>query len=330
MRLFIYEYLSAPGARSGLSDPLTAEGRAMLAAVLGDFGRVLGVKPFTLPSASPAVGQPGDAAFRDMAGAADYTLVIAPEFDDILLSRCRLVEEAGGRLLGSSPNAVRLTADKLALGRHLAGRGVPTPPCRPVSPPPHLPCPAVLKPRHGAGSLATFLVKRTQDLRACLLAAKKEGWESELLLQPFVPGQPASAAFLIGPRQCVPLLPAAQVLSADGRFHYRGGTLPLPPDLAARAERLARRAVEAVPGLGGYVGVDVVLGEAADGSEDWVIEINPRLTTSYVGLRALAEVNLAEAMLRVGTGQEIADLSWRTGTVRFQPDGRVAMTGPTA
>ena len=34
-------------------------------------------------------------------------------------------------------------------------------------------------------------------------------------------------------------------------------------------------------------------------SGDRVIEINPRLTTSYVGLRALARFNLAEALLAV-------------------------------
>ena len=78
---------------------------------------------------------------------------------------------------------------------------------------------------------------------------------------------------------------------------------------------LARRAVEALAGLRGYVGVDVVLGD-----NDQVIEINPRLTTSYVGLRALAETNLAEAMLRVVGGEEVS-LRWRPGMVCFGADG---------
>jgi hypothetical protein len=34
---------------------------------------------------------------------ADWTLIIAPEFDRILLDRCRAVEECGGRLLGPNP-----------------------------------------------------------------------------------------------------------------------------------------------------------------------------------------------------------------------------------
>ena len=50
------------------------------------------------------------------------------------------------------------------------------------------------------------------------------------------------------------------------------------------------------------MGVDLVLGRDPTGAEDFVIEVNPRLTTSYVGLRAAAKTNLAEAMLRVAEG----------------------------
>ena len=40
--------------------------------------------------------------------------------------------------------------------------------------------------------------------------------------------------------------------------------------------------VESFSGLRGYVGVDVVLGQ----DKLYVVDVNPRLTTSYVGLRA--------------------------------------------
>ncbi len=81
----------------------------------------------------------------------------------------------------------------------------------------------------------------------------------------------------------VALQPTFQLLSDDGRFKYEGGELPIPPTLAERAVKLASRAVECVPGLLGYVGVDLVLGEAEDGSRDYAIEINRALTTSYIG-----------------------------------------------
>jgi predicted ATP-grasp superfamily ATP-dependent carboligase len=132
---------------------------------------------------------------------------------------------------------------------------------------------------------------------------------------------PASVAFLLGPRQRLGLPPAGQHLSGDGRFHYLGGQLPLSPALAERVQRLGWLAVDAVAGLRGYVGVDVVLGDAPDGSSDRLMEVNARLTTSYVGLRALCRTNLAEVLLCVCSGAEPPELCWREGTVAWKADG---------
>jgi predicted ATP-grasp superfamily ATP-dependent carboligase len=100
-------------------------------------------------------------------------------------------------------------------------------------------------------------------------------------------------------------LPACkQVLSDDGCFRYCGGQLPLPEPPDDRARRLALAAVRTLPKPQGYLGVDLVLGDDPQGHGDAIIEINPRLTTSYVGLRALARENLAGAMLAVARGQQ--------------------------
>jgi predicted ATP-grasp superfamily ATP-dependent carboligase len=298
MHVFAYEYTCAASAGP---PSLRVEGAAMLDAVVTDLGRIPGVTVTTL---RPAPADEGP-AFRAAARAAEYALVIAPEFDGLLEQRVRWAEEEGAALLGPTSAAVRLTADKLELGRFLAGRGVPTPvpeaatEARP-------PGPFVCKPRDGAGSVGVRLNEWPPADEA-----------ARFIVQPLVPGLAASVAFLIGPGRCRALPPCRQHLSDDGRFAYRGGSLPLPADLAARAERVARLAVAAVPGLAGFVGVDVVLGDAGD----WVIEVNPRLTTSYLGLRALARFNLAEALLRVVRGEEPPEMRWGDGPVEFTPSG---------
>ena len=70
-------------------------------------------------------------------------------------------------------------------------------------------------------------------------------------------------------------MPCTQKLSDDGRFRYLGGACCLSLTSRARATRLALRAVMTLPQPLGYLGIDMILGERSDGSDDVVIEINP-------------------------------------------------------
>ncbi len=78
-----------------------------------------------------------------------------------------------------------------------------------------------------------------------------------------------------------------------------------------------------MPPAVGYVGVDLVLGREPDGSQDAVIEINPRLTTSYVGLRTAATSNLAEAMWRIAQG-EAHPVEFSDRAIEFDASGNVS------
>jgi tyramine---L-glutamate ligase len=328
MRIFVYEYTCATSDASG-ARALCAEGAAMLRAVIDDLAALPGVQVVTLFGLNYA--QPvkaecvrcgsthEESCFRRLTAGADWSLVVAPEFDDLLLRRCTWVLEAGGRLLGPSPNAIALTADKRELATYLSGRGIPTPATSVHDDP--APCVRVCKPRFGAGAQATYLVPANAPPQAVIERARAHMPGAEFVLQPYVPGTAASVAFLIGPRGVVALEPARQCLRIENRIHYAGGELPLPAGLRERAIELGQRAVATVPGLFGYVGVDLVLRDVA--REDYVIEINPRLTTSYIGLRRLAGFNVAGEMLRIADGGEAAPLIWRSARVKFDKDGTV-------
>jgi predicted ATP-grasp superfamily ATP-dependent carboligase len=309
----------------------------MLWAVLADFHKTRRHDTVTLVHESLPHLPPGEVRrvrnaaeerewFEELAGGAEAVLLIAPETAGLLDERSGWVEAVGGRLLGCTAAARRLTASKAALGRHWQATGVPTPAVLAVGADVagvrEFPC--VLKPADGAGSQDTFAILNGDELRPALAQATPRRW----VAQRFAPGLAASVAFLVGPAATIPLPPALQQLSDDGRFHYLGGAVPLPGDLGARAVRLARRAVAAVPGLRGYVGVDLVLGDAADGSGDFAIEINPRLTTSYLGLRMLTRDNLAEALLRGCRGEPAGPLRWEPGHVRFSTDGSCIESQP--
>ena len=300
--IFIYESLSAGDFPPPIAPSLRREGEAMFRAIVEDFSRIADVRVVTLD------GRTTKRAFQRLASKADYSLIIAPELHGILQTRCAWVIQAGGRLLGPTLQAVKLTSDKRTLARWLERHNIPTPP---VFSPPLTKGGrrVVIKPRWGAGSQGVRLLHRPISVKQA---------RDELIVQPFIPGLAASIAWLIGPVQKLPLLPATQKLSSDGRFRYLGGRIPLPPSLRTRAIELTRRAIDVVPGLHGYVGFDLVLGPKGD----HIIEINPRLTTSYLGLRRLARTNLAEAMLRVAQGKRIAPLRWKRGSIEFDSAGK--------
>jgi len=231
-----------------------------------------------------------------------------------------LVERSGGRLLGPSLPAVRLAADKQQTIQCLEKCGVATPHGQLIQPGTAIPqdfgFPAVLKPIDGAGSIGLNWIESAEH------AASVKVDRSARRLERYCPGMAASVAFLCAKTRCIGLPPCRQLIDRQAGFAYRGGQWPLEPALAHRALTLAQRAVACLPPLLGYIGVDLVLGTAPDGADDVVIEINPRLTTSYVGLRALSDQNLAEGLLNVAMGGNVR-LSFRHESLLWLADGRV-------
>lgn len=267
------------------------------------------------------------AALRRLAREADWTVLIAPEFKRTLLDRCRAVEAAGGRLLSPNSAFIEWASDKHRCAQRLIEAGVSAPigiRLRPGEPlPKDFRYPAVVKPCDGAGS------QGVQWLASAEATYDASELGTHARLERSYPGLAASVAVLCGPRQMLPLPACRQRLTDDGRFRYLGGETPLSESLSQRAQRLALAAVQALPATIGYVGVDLVLGEQADGREDVVVEINPRLTTSYVGLRQLATTNLAAAMVGIAEGRP-AELSFTPQLVQFHADGQVVIRGAMA
>ncbi len=345
MNIFVYEFITGGGTwtTAGQIEPagsLLAEGAAMARAVVADLMAVPEVNVWSMLDAR-LVGQiqicgaasvVADAAeerdtFERLACEADATLLIAPEMGGALLERCRRVEGLGRRLISPDSRFVAIAADKQQTAERLSSRGMRVPPgvrldAHSDATDPAL-FPAVLKPCDGAGSWLAFRMADRQALqcRLQLPEYERERKRGNLRLEQFVPGLAASVAVLCGPKGNVPLAPCEQLLADEG-FGYQGGTLPLPAPLAARASKLAAAAVAALPRTSGHVGVDLILGAAADGSQDYVIELNPRLTTSYVGLRAACRQNLASAMLDVAAGRGVT-LSFDSEPLEFRADGTV-------
>lgn len=337
--VFVYEHIAGGGlVDEALPSSLCVEGLAMLSAVVHDLAAIGGVRVTAsidvrladrrLAADRLEIVEPGrtELVLGEQAAKHDRVLLIAPETDSTLLRLTRRLEEDGVATFGPNSGAVAVCSDKIETARRLNAKGVPTLPTQIMTNTtrdlPESGFPAVVKPRDGAGSENTFRVNDAAELAAAL----QQIGEQEVICQPYCSGTAASVSILVGNGERWALLPGRQHLSEDGRFRYLGGFFPLPAPLGERAVALAGRAVESIEGLCGYVGVDLLLGSAEDASEDYVVEINPRLTTSYVGLRAMTEHNLAEAWLRTCEGKTVSAPEWRSQSLTFSSDGQVWVT----
>ncbi len=316
MRIFVHEFISGGGlVDEEVPSSLLAEGYAMLHAIVADFVRlrehhIIVSQDFRLDfGALPAhetvlVPEGGfDYFFSSLVQESDAVFLIAPETDGVLACLTEQVEKRGKILLGSSSQAVQVAADKMATYLLLHEAGLPTPETVVMDANlwkdgvRSLGLPLILKPVDGVGCEGVFLASQEEEMEAILekIRDSEHGLGHPLrryILQRYIEGEHASVSLLCDGREVVPLSLNHQEIKIGFQLQYLGGTVPLEHPLAERAFGHARRACSLIPGLRGYVGMDFVLTD----EEALLVEINPRLTTSYLALRQLTDLNLAGAI----------------------------------
>ncbi|HUP79573.1 MAG TPA: ATP-grasp domain-containing protein [Pirellula sp.] len=156
--------------------------------------------------------------------------------------------------------------------------------------------PVTLKRRDGAGCADMKVFADPRKLTEWLRTPESHDLAGEeWIIQPWQPGIPASLA-LIADDDAWTVLGAAeqQIELASESNHcgyayvsYLGGTGPLRRVSLERLEHLAMRVRDSLPlGAKGWIGIDFLIPDEMQGSQNLVvIEINPRLTTSYLGYR---------------------------------------------
>lgn len=324
MRVLIFEFVTGGGFLSLPNEPLPIgslldEGAAMAAALVSDFARLsddVDLTVFRDHRLRSLIDWP-NCSFRDVHVHADVTrgltqrsdvaIVIAPESDGMLLRACQMARPATELLLNAPDEFLAWASSKHETASWLLAHNVPCPTGQLVCDREQvllngLRFPLVAKPNDGCGSQQVTLLRSREELER--LFDRGATWRVE----EFVRGRAASVSALCGHGHVHWLQPCWQVLE-EPNFAYQGSRLIEDPKLQRRAWQLGGGLESRLADAVGYVGVDIVLGETADGSADYVIEVNSRLTTSYVCLRSFYRTNLVAAMLDVARGARCDSLA---------------------
>lgn len=313
MRVFVCEYVTGGGfVGTHLPSGLRREGDMMLHALVKDLTGISGIEVTVARDRRlPAPDCPGPVVWVDDSddpwlrwqvalADADALWPIAPETDGLLERLTRLAQDSRRAVLGSTPEAIRLTASKQRSTEHLARHGIAAARAMGlrdalVAGLPDAKAGWVVKPDDGAGAETTLLFRDALQLRQWAATAPDI---ERLVIQAYLPGQATSLSLLCRDGEAAVLCCNLQnVALAGDQFHYRGGKVGGAEDRRGLYAPIANAIAAAIPGLWGYVGVDLV--ETAGGPV--VLEINPRLTTSYAGLAGAINANPAALVLEMLT-----------------------------
>lgn len=290
MRVLVCEFVTGGGlVGADLPPSLAREGALMRDALLRDLSELSGVELATTHDArldAPAcdsrailAGEDPWAVWAELARGVDVAWAVAPETGGSLLKMTQLLRAGGAHVVGPGDEAIRIASSKLLTAERLIAAGVPAAPAwRADAIPSGVRGPFVTKPDDGAGCDATLLVEAPDHAGVVQI------------VQPYVPGEAASLTVLRRDGETRLLAANRQLIAIeDGAFRFRGIVVGALDDRDGRLADLACAVTKALPGLDGIFGIDIVLG--VDGPV--VIEVNPRLTTAYAGLREALGVNPA-------------------------------------
>ena len=303
MKVFICEFITGGGLYRELLPPsLLTEGELMRDAVLQDFSQIENLETVVTCDArldAPIaahlvhivdVEQDVWALWEQCIASVDAVLLIAPETNGALERLSKLAEKLGKLVLGSSSAGVKLAGDKWSSYQMFIAHDIPTLNTYLANALPDLmDGPYVAKSRDGAGcdDMAYFEDKRS--LKSWLQIRVNTH-----IVQPYQKGEAASFSMLCKNGQAYLLSCNRQDIQLVGQhFSYHGGEMNGLSQYAQKFNVLAQKIARAMPGLAGYVGVDLIVNE----DDFFVLEVNPRLTTSYVALHQACGCNPAQMML---------------------------------
>lgn len=306
MRVFVFEFITGGGcAGRNIVSSLMTEGDMMLAAVTRDLLAIEGIEVITTrdrrldsipwPIQIEWVDGEWEPAWLACMQQADAVLPIAPETDGVLERLCRDVEASGKLLLNSSADAVAAAGSKQTTIECLAAAGVPVVSSWRADRLPPLDIDAVVvKPDRGVACQGIHALVGQRALSDFIATRQVP---ADWLVQPYLEGQAVSLSLMVGRDSfCLLGRNVQRIAQVDDSFVLlgcvvNGWTAADADELVGLAQQVSR----AIPGLWGYVGVDLLVGE--DGPV--VLEVNPRLTTSYVGLSQSIGINVAGLMLHL-------------------------------
>ncbi|MCL2173085.1 MAG: ATP-grasp domain-containing protein [Nitrososphaerota archaeon] len=319
MKILIYEHACGGGfAEMAVSPGILAEGFGMLrlcaenlkaagheVLVIVDEGLARLNPPLSAEIIPVFSFQDAQHAILKRCADIDAAYVIAPETNKTLYALVQFIEQNGVPTLNSYSKAIQAVSNKIDLYKTLnSNTKVKTPKTIQVNTSQNVEevirreysFPVVIKPVDGVGCGGLSVIEEASQIRGAVEKIVNEFASETFIVQEYIEGEAVSVSLLCTDTKILPISLNKQNLTLatpDRTSNYNGGAVPFNHKMLQKAFKTAEATVNCFLGLKGYVGVDLILTD----TDPVVVDVNPRLTTSFIGLCRVTDFNFADAIV---------------------------------
>jgi predicted ATP-grasp superfamily ATP-dependent carboligase len=317
MRLFVTEFITGGGfANHPLPDGLKQEGLLMLNSVLADCSRMHDIQLTTCLDPRIVLDNSNVEVYpiensnnytqrmSQLAQESDYAWIIAPESAGMLESLVSQLEKENIPAINCDAKSIRIAGDKIKCTTEFLGTSINAAVNLSIDEAQEYSRKVVIKSRFGVGC---------EGLKICDSGAL--GLEciddfNQWVVQPYIEGEHLSLSLLCYAGEAKILTCNKQIFSGEEEPKLKAchvNAILINEQLVTLANKIANT----LPGLAGYVGVDLI-----KTIDDYVvIDVNPRLTSSYVGLNEVLTTNPAELCIQTILDQKLPENIMRNSKV---------------
>lgn len=347
--ILVFEYFTASGEKDKC---IISEAEALIFALLED------LKDFNVdlvidesyrgivneyPNVNPIlINQDIISWLEENAGQFNKAIFIAAENNNNLYNITRILEDNNVRIYNSSSEACLKSSDKFETYEALSNI-VPQPRSfrfkidpkgywkRAIenlhekwqAEDPLTPLKIIIKPLTGVDCEDIVVIEKIEDLTLDLDKIFTPG--SRVIVQEYIDGTDISVSLISDGEKAIPISLNQQFVELkNDKGTYLGGKIPYESEYKEEAFEIATKAVEAIDGMKGFVGVDLLINaDEKDIYSVYLLEINSRFTTPYVGLNKIANFNIGKTIIDLIDGNEDIneiDISL-DGEVEFKKSG---------
>ncbi|MFX0056954.1 MAG: ATP-grasp domain-containing protein [Candidatus Hodarchaeota archaeon] len=326
-KIFIFEFVSGGGFNNVEIPPsLFCEGFAMLRSIISDFKKIDFEISSLLDDRISYLSQYIAADFIDIVSSNDEFIskfkniltkcrscfIIAPEFSNILFKLTKIALDMNKVILSVNLEGIRLAASKILTYNYFRSNSILTPTTYSI---PYkndhldidfiikklkiLNKPIIIKPNDGVGAeLIYFFENKMQIIKFFENFEEKLDLSRKYILQEYIRGDDLSIS-LINHGVSNPLILSVNsqfisIRNDDYESQYYGGCTPVKNFFSIKKKLEKNLRDLDLTKFNSYFGIDFIKNEQ---NFNYFIEINPRLTTSYIGIRNIIKQNPVELIL---------------------------------